>query len=159
VTFPHLLSGDFLFSSPIDPPSAGFAALTAGYVLLFLLSAFVYWRRAKLAPTNPPLRRLIRRVSKAGMNTAGIGIFLAIMRYLEVPYLDAPILLYLLILTMIGLVGYYVYDLSERYPQAVYQLQESALHRRYRPVAADRPAAARPRVARPGKEKGKGKRR
>jgi hypothetical protein len=51
----------------------------------------------------------------------------------------------LLILVMIYLVGYYIYDLSERYPIAVYRLQESVNMRRYRPAAAPNRESKRPR--------------
>lgn len=156
MTFPRLLSGDYLFSSPITPPSPWFAVLTAGFVVLFLLSAFLYWKRATLAAGNPILRRLIRRVSRAGMWTSGIGIALAVLRYVEFPYLSAPILIFVLILFMIGIAGYFVYDVSERYPLAIHQLEESQLQRRYRPSA--RPAREPQRPV-PARARGKQRRR
>lgn len=156
VTFPRLLSGDYLFSSPTGMPTPWFAVLTAGFVLLFLMSAFFYWKRAMLAAGNPIMRRLIRRASKSGMWTGGVGIALAILRYVEFPYLSAPVLMYLLVLTIIGIAGYFVYDISERYPVAIYQLQESQLQRRFRPAA--RPARE-PQRPRPAKVRGKQRRR
>lgn len=141
----QLLSGDYLFSTPIDVPSAYFAALTVAFGILFLVSAFVYWRRAKLAKENPVLRRFLRRTATAGMWTSGIGLFLCLMRYIEAPYVSAPILMLLLILSMIYLIGYYVYDLSERYPIAVFKLQESAALRRYRPAPSPAREPKRPR--------------
>jgi hypothetical protein len=149
VTIPHLLTGDYLFNSPLTPPSIGFDILTAGFVVIFLFSAFAYWRRSKLARDNPALRRLIRRASKAGMWTGGIGIFLAAMRYADnVPYFSMPIWIYLLLLSMIAIVGYFVYDLSERYPLAVYELHAREFERRYRsgPKPAREPQKPRPRV-------------
>lgn len=156
MTFPYLLSGDYLFSSPSTLPTPWFAVLTAGFVVLFLLSAFFYWKRSMLAAGNPILRRLIRRISKAAMWTTGIGIALAVLRYIEFPYLSAPILMYLLILIMIGIAGYFVYDISERYPLAVHQLQQSQLQRRFRPAA--RPAREPQRPA-PARARGKQRRR
>jgi hypothetical protein len=79
---------------------------------------------------------------------AGIGLFLALMRYLEIDYLAFPVWMDLLVLTMIGVVGYFVYEISEWYPLAVWQLQESQLERRYRPPPRRRmePQPVRPRV-------------
>jgi hypothetical protein len=155
VSFPHLLTGDYLTSSPDTTPSFGFALLTAFFVVVLLTSIVAYWRRAKLARENPAMRRRIRQLSQAGMWTGGTGVFLAIMRYLQIPYIDAPLLLYILILIMIAVVAYFVYDFSERYPVAVYQLEESRLERRYRRAA--RPVTE-PRRPKP-KVRGKGKRR
>ena len=144
----QLLSGDYLFSSP-DPtqaPSKYFLALTVGFGVLFVVSALAWWRRAKVAPENPIRRRLIRQAAKTGMWTAGIGLFLALMRYVGFDYLDEPILILLLIFAMILAVGYFIYELSERYPLAVHQLQQSHVERQYRPVAGARsePQRARP---------------
>lgn len=149
----RLLSGTYLFTSPLGTPSGYFLALTIGFALLFVVSAVVYWRRAKLAPQNPILRRVIRRAASAGMWTSGIGLFLALMRYVNFDYLDEPILMLLLILAMIVLVGYFVYDLSERYPLALHRLHESNVHRQYRPVARPRAEPQRPRPAVRGKRR------
>ncbi len=148
MTFPRLFSGDYLFNSPSTTPTIGFDVLTAGFAVILLASAFFYWRRAKIAADNPVLRRLIRRSSKAGMWTGAIGLFLAVMRYVELPYFSMPIWIYLLLLCMIAIVGYFVYDVSERYPIAVHQLQESRLERRFRPAAKPvrEPQRPRPRV-------------
>lgn len=151
----QLVSGDYLFTTPTNTPSTYFGILTGGFVVLFLVSAFVYWRRAKLSPNNPILRRFFRRVSSAGMWIAGVALFFCVMRYIEAPYLADPILLLLVILFGIYLIGYYVYDLSERYPVAVYRLQESALQRRYRPAAS---APREPKRPRPTNVRGKRKR-
>lgn len=152
-------SSDYLFNTP-SQTYYPFDILTAGFAVLFVVSAVAYWQRAKLAarfsPNNPVLRRLIRRASKAGMWTAGIGLFLAVMRYTQIPYLSMPIWMYLLLLSMIGIVGYFVYDLSERYPLAVWKLQESHVERRYRPAARPRPE---PQKVRPNKVRGKQRRR
>jgi hypothetical protein len=153
----RFLTSDYLFNTPSGTPTVYFGVMTAFFGALFLLSAFLYWRRAKLAGENPVLRRFVRRVAKAGMWTSGIGLFLALMRYLEIPYLSMPIWLDLLVLSMIAIVGYFVYDLSERYPIAVWRLQEAHVERRYRPAPRSRsePQRVRPRP----KVRGKGRRR
>lgn len=150
-----IFSGDYLFQNPPPAPSIYFTILTVGLGVLFLASIFAYWRRGKLARTNPVLRRFIRRASSAAMWTSGTGLFLAVMRYAQLPYLSPRILMYLLLLTMIGIVGYFVYDFSERYPTAVWRLQESETARRYRPAARPRPE---PQRVRP-RARGKGRRR
>lgn len=147
-------SPDYLFQSPTTPASTAYGILTAGFILLFLVSAVAYFRRSRLARENPVLRRLIRRVATVGMWSAGIGIFLALMRYAQVLYLSMPIFMDLLFLWMIGEVAYFVYDLSERYPLAVWRLQESHVERRYRPTARSRAEPQRPRP----KIRGKGRR-
>ena len=149
----HLLTGDYLFNTPLDSPSGYFLALTIGFGLLFIVSVIVYWRRAKFAPNNPVLRRVLRRAGKAGMWTGAIGVFLALMRYASVDYLAMPFWLLLLILSMIAIVGYFVYDLSERYPRAVYRLQESHAERQFRPVSRPRSEPQRPRPKVRGKRR------
>ncbi|HLJ66414.1 MAG TPA: hypothetical protein VKX16_03535 [Chloroflexota bacterium] len=148
----HLLTGDYLFNTPTDE-SGYFLALTIAFALLFIGSAIAYVRRAKLARDNPIRRRLIRRAAKAGMWTSAIGLFLALMRYTQFPYLSMPIWMLLLIITMIIIVGYFVYELSERYPVAVWQLQESHLERRFRPAPKPRAEPQRPRPPVRGKRR------
>lgn len=153
-----LFSPDNLFQVPPGTPPAGFAVLTGVLAAIFLLSIFAYWRRAKLAPNNPVLRRLIRRASKAGMWTAGTGLFFCAMRYLQVDYLDMPIWLWLDGLAMVILVGYFVYERSERYPLAVWQLEHSQVERKYRPAPRPRSEPQRPRQQRPANMRGKRRR-
>ncbi|HEX6506237.1 MAG TPA: hypothetical protein VF221_01275 [Chloroflexota bacterium] len=149
----HILTGNYLFNLPTGTPSPWFGVLTAGFAVLFLASALAYWRRAKLAPENPVQRRFIRRAAQAGMWSAGIGLFLALMRYLQVDYLDIPFWLLLLFIGMILAVAFFIYDLSERYPVAVWHLQESTLQRRYRPAAKLRPEPQRIRPKVRGKRR------
>lgn len=150
-----LFSGDYLFQTPAVEPSAFFGILTAGFAVLFLAGALAYWRRGKLAPGNPPLKNRIRRIATAAMWYAGVGLFLAAMRYAEIPYIGMPLWMFLLLLAMIATVAYYVYDFSERYPLAVWRLQESTVQRRYRPVVRQR---VEPQRARPAKVRGKRRR-
>lgn len=147
------LSGSYLFGTV--KPTTPFHILTAALVLLFLVSAFVYWRRGKLARDNPPLRRLLRRMARAGMWIAGIGLFIALMRYAQVDYLDMRIWMYLLLLAFIVTVGYFVYDISERYPLAKWRHDEANLERRYRPAGRRRPE---PQPVRSTRERGKRRR-
>jgi hypothetical protein len=148
-----ILSGDYLFNTPTTTPSVYYGVLTACFGVLFLASAFAYWRRAKLAPDNPVLRRFIRRAAKAGMWGGGLGLFLALMRYLEIDYIGIPFWTLLLLIGMILTAAYFVYDWSERYPIAVWHLQESSLQRRYRPVARLRPEPQRVRPKVRGKRR------
>ncbi len=149
----HFISGDYLVGTPTDNPSPFFLALTIGFGVLFVVSAVVYWRRAKLVRENSVKRRFVRRLAEAGLWTGGIGLFLAAMRYLQVDYLGWPLWMYLLLCSMIGIVAYFVYDASERYPLAVWRLQESHLERRYRPMAKPRSEPQRPRPKTRGKRR------
>jgi len=144
----RLLSPDYLFQTPLGNPTTGFDVLTAAFVLLFLACAVLYWRRGKLAPQNPPLRRMLRRIASAGMWCAGIALFLALMRYTQIPYISMPIWMYLLLLGIVCVVGYFVYEFSESYPIAVWRLQESHVQRQYRPAARPvrEPQRPRPKV-------------
>lgn len=151
---PDLFSGDTLFNDPATTPSV-FHIVTAVFAIIFVASAIVYWRRAKIARDNPVRRRLIRRVASAGMWTSAIGLVLCAARYTGFQYLDYPIWLYILALTMIAIVGYFVYDISERYPLAVWRLHESNLERRYRPPTKPR---LEPQRIRPNKVRGKRRR-
>lgn len=149
----RLLTGDYLFNTPLDNPSRYFLALTIGFGVLFLVSVFVYFRRAKLAPQNPVFRRVLRRASRAGMWTSGFGLFLALMRYASIDYLAMPLWMLVLVLVMIAIVGYFVYDLSERYPLAVHRLQESHAERQFRPTNRQRSEPQRPRPKVRGKRR------
>ena len=141
----NIFSSDNLFNAASGAPPVAFGIMTGAFAVIFLISALAYWRRAKLAPTNPILRRFIRRAAKAAMWTSAIALFFAAMRYLEVPYLDPPIWLYLSVLAMIVTVGYFVYDRSERYPLAMWQLRHNDIERKYRPMARPRPEPVRQR--------------
>jgi len=147
-----LIDGNYLFQTP-PTEGAAFTALTVGFGLLFVLCALAYWRRGKLARENPVLRRLIRRVATAGMWCAGIGLFLALMRYAQIPYASMPFFMYLLLLSMIAAVAFFVYDLSERYPLAMWKLQESHVERQYRPAPKPRREPQRQRPAVRGKRR------
>ena len=103
------------------------------------------------------MRKYIRRAGKAGMYWAVIGLFFALMRYIKLDYLGMPFWMLLVILGMIATVGYFVYDLSERYPIAVHRLQESSLQRRFMPATGPRREQSRP--DRPsGRQRGKRRR-
>ncbi len=149
----NILSGDYLFNTPSDAPSGFFGVLTAAFVVLFLGAAFVHWRRGKIAPNNPIQRRFIRRVAKTCMWISGIGIFLALMRYIAFPYLADPFWLLLLFIGTILTAAYFVYDWSERYPVAVWKLQHNTLARRYRPMPKARPEPQRVRPKQRGKRR------
>lgn len=149
----NLLSGNYLFNTPTGTPSVYFGVLTAGFAVLFVAAAIAYWQRAKLAKNNPIQRRFIRRVSKAAMWIGAIGLFFALMRYIQFPYLGDPFWLLLLFIGAILTVGYFVYDRSERYPVAIWQLQQNTMARRYRPIAKARPEPQRVRPKERGKRR------
>lgn len=149
----NLLSGDYLFNTPVETPSVYFGILTAGFGVLFVAGALAYWRRAKLSRDNPIQRRFIRRVAKSAMWIGVIGLFFAIMRYIQFPYLGDPFWLLLVLIGAIGIVGYFVYDRSERYPSAVWQLQQNTMARRYRPIVKPRPEPQRVRPKERGKRR------
>jgi hypothetical protein len=154
----NLFSWNFMTTSPTDNPPTAYIIVPIAFAIIFLASAFAYWRRGKLAPQNPVARRFIRRVAKAGMWTSVIGLLLAAARYVQFDYVDIPLWMYLLVLTMVITAAYFVYDRSERYPLAVWRLQEADAQRRYRPAAgkAREPQRA---AARQRPERLRGKRR
>jgi hypothetical protein len=152
---PHLLTGDYLFQNPTNTPNSFFVLLPIFFGFLLVASILTYWRRAALAPENPVLRRFVRRAAKAGMWFGGLGLALAVLRYVQFDYLDLPIWMLLLILSLIGAIGYFVYDWSERYPVAVWKLQEAQIERRYHPTTERR---VKPQPVRPN-PKLRGKRR
>lgn len=149
----NILSGDYLFNTPTDAPSAYFGVLTAAFGVLVVGAVLAYWRRGKIARNNPIQRRFIRRVSKTCMWIGGIGLFFALMRYIAFPYLADPFWLLLLFVGAILTAAYFVYDWSERYPAAVWQLQHSTVARRYRPMPKARPEPQRVRPKQRGKRR------
>ena len=44
----RIFDGNYMFNTPQDDPSGYFLALTIALGVLFLASAFAWWRRAKL---------------------------------------------------------------------------------------------------------------
>ncbi|HCG03077.1 MAG TPA: hypothetical protein DEV93_21375 [Chloroflexi bacterium] len=148
-----IFDGNYLFSTPLYAPSAYFDILTGAFVVMFLASAFLYWRRSKLAGENAVLRRFIRRASKSAMTWAIIGLIFALFRYGGIDYLAPPIWMYLVLLGIVISIGWYVYDYSEHYPVAVWQLEQSHLERRFRPVSKPRPEPQRVRPKQRGKRK------
>jgi hypothetical protein len=151
----NLFSSQNLFTAPATNPPVAFGIMTGAFAAIFLISVIAYWQRSRLARNNAILRRLIRRAAKAGMWTAGIALFLAAMRYLQVDYIDMPIWIYLDVLVMIFIVGYFVYDRSENYPLMMWRLQESHAQRQYRPAPRPR---SEPHRARPVRARGKRRR-
>jgi hypothetical protein len=131
---PHLLTGDYLFQNPADAPNSFYAIVPIFFGFLLIASIVAYFRRSSLAPDNPVLRRFIRRAAYTGIWFGGLGLFLAVVRYINFDYLDQPIGMLLLVISMFVAIGYFVYDLSERYPLAVWKLQEAQLERRYQPI-------------------------
>ena len=75
---------------------------------------------------------------------------------MQLDYVDEPIWMLLLLLSMIALVGYYVYDYSERYPVAAWRLQTSAAQREFRAAPRRRTSGAKP--VRPNNMRGKHRR-
>lgn len=148
-----ILDGNYLFQTPLYAPSAYFGVLTGAFVVMFLVAAFLYWRRSKLAGDNAVLRRFIRRASKAAMTWGVIGLIFALFRYGGIDYLAPPIWMYLVLLGIVINIAYFVYDWSEKYPAAVWQLEQSHLERRYRPVSKQRPEPQRVRPKQRGKRK------
>jgi Na+-transporting NADH:ubiquinone oxidoreductase subunit NqrB len=148
-----IFDGNYLFSTPLYAPSAYFDILTGAFVVMFLAGAFFNWRRSKLAGENAVLRRFIRRASKSAMTWAIIGLIFALFRYGGIDYLAPPIWMYLVLLGIVITIGYFVYDYSEHYPVAVWQLEQSHLERRFRPVSKPRPEPQRVRPKQRGKRK------
>ena len=148
----RLLSGDYLFHDQ-TAFSGYFIALTVFFGLLLVASIVVYWRRGKIAPKNPPLVRILRQASKAGMWFAVIALFFCLMRYTQFPYLSKPIFMLLVIFGMIFTTGYFVYEVSERYPLAHYQLNQARLQRRFVPAGKGRSEPQRPRPKVRGKRR------
>lgn len=130
--FGSLFSARYLTDSPSGLPGVFFDVYTGLLVLILLVSIYVYIRRRPLSRGVTPRRHLFRRVSQAGIWLSASGLFLALMRYLQVLYLDIRILSYLLILAAIGYCGYVAYYLSERYPVQLYQFEQVESDRRYR---------------------------
>jgi hypothetical protein len=155
--FQSLWSTRYLLDDPNGMPSIFFDVYTGLLGLLLIASVYAYLRRNRLARGVVPRRQLIRSAAKAGMWVASIGLFLALMRYLQVPYLDARVLTYLLLLSAIAYVGYLTYYLSERYPLLLSRYQQAAFERRYRVTAKRKPVTAAS-VPRPALQRGKRRR-
>jgi len=154
--FGTLFSSRYLTGTGI--PGIFYDIHTALLGLLFVVCLFAYLRRRPLSRGITPRRHLIRMTSQAGMWIAIIGLFLALMRYLEITYLDMRFYSYLVILGAIAYCAYLAYVLSERFPLSMYQFEQATSGSRYRPGRPPRRVPATAQPARSGMQRGKRRR-
>jgi hypothetical protein len=113
-------------------PSVFYDIYTGILAVLFLAALFVYIRRRPLSKGFIPRRHLLRNVSQNVMWITGVGLFFALMRYVELTFVDMRFYSYFVILLAISYVGYLVFFLSERYPLLSWQFQQLEMNRKYK---------------------------
>lgn len=155
--FGSLFSSGYMGSTNGSFPGVFFDIYTGLLVAGLVASIYCYLRRRPLSRGVTPRRHLLRTVAQGGMYLFTIGLFLALMRYFQIPYLDMRILSYLLVLAAIGYAGYLTYYLSERYQLALYRFEHHEADRRYRVTAKRKPASGTS-PSRSGMQRGKRRR-
>jgi hypothetical protein len=105
------------------------------FVLWTAVSIFVYLRRRQLFAGNGALIGLTTRYGPYAITIGCVGLFLLLMRYLGVPYIDMRFLLYLTVLAAIGFLGFLAYYLRWRYPARLAAVRAEEQRRKY---ASDR---------------------
>jgi hypothetical protein len=119
-----------------DPPAPSqyFTILLIMFTSGLVLGLYVYYVYARhVFQDHTYKRRLWERVSGIAAIVGGIGAFLALMRIIEFPYLSTRALMYVTILTTLGLLGYLAFYLITRYPQELARYESWALKQQYMP--------------------------
>lgn len=153
--FTSLFSTRYLTDNPSGYPGVFFDIFTGLLVVVMAVSIYVYIRRRKLAGGVTPKRHLYRNVAQAGMWFSGTGLFLAAMRYIQMPYLGMRLLTYVWLIALVIYAGYLTNYLSEHYPVAMSRFQEGVLDKKYRSAAKRRPAAVPAQAGRSSIQRGK----
>lgn len=152
-----LLNPAHLFDGNPGPPSPYYWFLVAFFALLSVTGGISY---SYLRPGRFKDHALHARIAEVvGMVSASLGLwglFLLLMRFLNVGILSARILLYVTLLAALGLIGYFGYFYLRRYPVMLKDYLREEERRRYMP--APKKAKSAPAVASLAKKKGRRKR-
>lgn len=114
--FADLTNPRHWFNTEPGQPGPEFLVLLAFSFVVLVVAFVVNRRRRQLFAGDGLKMRIAGRASEIAMWISGVMLFLAIMRYGNVPYLATPILLYLTVLTGVGFIGYGIYYMTQRYP-------------------------------------------
>lgn len=156
--FTSLFSTRYLTDNPTGFPGIFFDIFTALLVVVMGVSIYVYVRRRKIAGGVTPKRHLYRNVAQAGMWFSGTGLFLALMRYVQMPYLGIRLLTYIWFLCLVFYIGWLTNYLSEQYPAAMSRFEEGVLDKKYRSASKRRTATATAAAGRSPIQRGKRRR-
>ncbi len=102
-----------------------------------------------------------RLAEVVGMVAASLGLwglFLLLMRYLNVGILSARILLYLTLLAVLGFAGYLIYFYFKRYPAKLTEYVRGEERKRFLPKPKEKGKPSQPAATAYVKKKGKKKR-
>jgi hypothetical protein len=139
-------------------PGPFYDAYTAILIVALLIAIVAYIRRRPLSRGVTPRRHLIRNTSQGVMYLAVVGLFFAVMRYLQIQWLDMRLWTYLVILSAIAYAGYVVYFISEKHPVAVYHFRRHSADQRYRVQGRQRSSTPSQPAGRPATQRGKRRR-
>lgn len=154
--FANLVNPKHWFNPEPPPPSILFAVFLFVGVLATAVLAYIRVKRRVLFMGDGLKIRLAARFTEIGLWLFGSWLFLIAMRYLRVPFLATPILMYMTTLALLAFGGYLLYYFTQKYPQQRTYYEAQAERARYLP-GARRPRAASP--ARPDRRRSAAKRR
>lgn len=143
-----LFSAEHLFDPNPGPPSVYYGIVGFFFAVIFgaTLSTYLRYRQH---PWGPPT--LVKKVSRAlvvGMILGGIGVILVIARFFTIPFLSMRIILYLWIITTLGLLGYAIYYVRRVYPTKKVAYQQAYARSRYMPKPAPKPGGRKKKAKR-----------
>ncbi len=153
-----LLNPSHWFDGNPGSPSPYYLILVVVFALLTVAGGVSYYYLRPGRFRDHALRaRLAEVVGVVSISLGLWGLFLLFMRYLNVGILSARVLLYLTILVVLGLAGYFVYFYLRRYPSMLATYHREEEHKRFLPKPKEKgkamPSAAVPHAKKKGKRK------
>lgn len=157
-------SGGNLRLNPLDwafltsaPPANGPALGPFGWIytlimLIVLAGAgyFYFVKRREWKRTNPVYRKATDRFAVPAMWAAGIGLLFAVFRLTRVDFLDLRFWLYLCMVALLGVAGWFAYWYTQRFPAEMAKYQKTQRARQYMPSAKKGSSKQAAVAARPG---------
>ena len=127
---------DLGYWTDINPPAPSnyFTVLLIVFTSGLVVGLYLHYVYAKHAfRSHGYKKRLWQRAAGITAIIGGTGTCLALMRFIEFPYLSMRVLMYLTIATAAGFAGYFVYYLVVRYPKELARYESWALKQQYMP--------------------------
>ena len=117
------------------PPAPGWAIFVAliAFVVWTIVSSFVYIRRRQLFAGNGALIGMGTRFGWYAISIGIVGLLLILARYVQLPYVDMPLILLLDSLLAVGFLIFLIYSLRRRYPARLAAVRAHELRRHYAP--------------------------
>ncbi|MCL5265694.1 MAG: hypothetical protein M1343_11005 [Chloroflexi bacterium] len=137
----RLLNGEHWFDPNPGSPSAIYFILAFLFAVILGAGIYFYVSRQRLFKDHGLKLKLASQISTIGIALGFAGLALLVLRFLQVPYLSARALIYVVLLATLVAVVYYAYYFARVFPGQLATYDEQAMRRRY--LAKPAPAAGR----------------